>query len=244
MIAPIKIGIAEDHPLLRNALIELLNGEPGFELVVEASNGSELIAALQVNKLDILLLDITMPILNGLQVLTLISEQFPELKVIIFSTHYEDKIVSESFNCGARAFVSKNADYTEIVDAIYQVEEFGYFPNEFLSKKIIDNLKKNKQFLTHNLKIKISNREKEILKLICEGFSSNEISQKLFISIRTVENHRKSIFVKTKTKGLADLVVYAVRQGLFIIEDKSQSSNPHNFLPISMACVSLTGLIP
>jgi len=244
MIAPIKIGIAEDHPLLRNALIDLLNEEPGFEIVLKASNGSELMSALQVNKPEILLLDIAMPILNGLQALTLISQQYPELKVIIFSTHFEDKIVCKSFNCGARGFVSKNADFTEIVDAIYQVEEFGYFPNEFLSKKIIDNLKKNIDYSNHDLKTQITNREKEILKLICEGFSNNEISQKLFISIRTVENHRKSIFVKTKTKGLADLVVYAVRQGLFIIEDKSQSSNPHNFLPISMACASLTGLIP
>lgn len=219
MITPITIGIAEDHPMLRKAMINMLSDHPGIEPVLEVSNGSELLEALQNENIDVLLLDITMPVLSGLQILPLIQSLYPDLKIIIYSSHIEEKIIIESFENGANAYLTKNEDVEVIIDAIYQVYETGFYLNKHLPKELIDEFKKRHKCTVKKDKNQITCREKEILKLICEGYSNNEIGQKLFISIRTVENHRKSIFTKTETKSLADLVIYAVRNGHFIIKD-------------------------
>lgn len=219
MTTPITIGIAEDHPMLRKAMISMLSDIPDIEPILEASNGSELLDALKNKQIDILLLDITMPVLSGMQILPIIQGHYPDLKVIIFSSHVEKKIINESFQNGAKAYLTKNADFEKIIEAIYQVCEFGYYLNEHLPKEIYEDLKKRPNCAQLERNSELTAREMQILQLICEGYSSNKISQKLFISTRTVENHRKHIFDKTNTKGLADLVIYAVRNGHFIIKD-------------------------
>jgi DNA-binding NarL/FixJ family response regulator len=219
MTTPITIGIAEDHPMLRNAMIRMLSDEPDFQPILEASNGSELLDALTKKQIDILLLDITMPVLSGLQILPQIQRLYPELKIIVFSSHLEKKIIIEAFQNGVKAYLTKNVDFEKIIEAIYHVYESGYYLNEHLPKELYEDIRKRQKCIEKQCNNELTIREKQILKLICEGYSNNIISQKLFISIRTVENHRKHIFDKTSTKGLADLVIYAVRNGYFIIKD-------------------------
>lgn len=219
MLESIRFAIAEDHPAMRKVLRESLSDIPDFEFCFEASNGSELIGLLEIDEPDVLILDLSMPILSGRTALAIINERFLKVKVIIFSSFYDEVFVHDAFKNGASAYLSKHADFEEIVEAIYAVTDVGVHFNEYCTIESFERLKSqhpvNHISNHHNL----TKREKEILRMICSGLTNSEIAQDLFISIRTVENHRKNIFEKTETKGLADLVVFAIKRGLFVISD-------------------------
>lgn len=213
----IKIGLAEDHHLLRQGMLTMLSTEDNLAVVFDVSNGAELMEALNIHTVDVILLDIEMPILNGLEVLKILNTKFPDIKVLILSSHYENDMIYQALTNGARGFLPKHAEIETVIDAIFTVMEEGYFFDDKVSPSLINTLSKNGIVYPPYENELLSERELEVVKLICLGKSNKEISKELFISVRTVENHRGNIFSKTNTKNSAGLIVYAIKNGYFKI---------------------------
>jgi DNA-binding NarL/FixJ family response regulator len=215
MKKPIRIAIAEDHELVRQGMVALLKEEKDISLIFDVSDGSELLQQLKKNKVDIVLLDLEMPIVNGHQALKIITERHTNVHVIIISMHYSDPFISECITMGAKGFLPKNCDFETVVDAIFAVQEQGYYFDDKISRSLLKKLVKDKDQTTSILGDPLTTREHQILELICNGKTNKKIAELLTISIRTVESHRKSISDKTNSHNIAGLVLYAVKHGLY-----------------------------
>ena len=214
----IRIALAEDHQLVRQGMVSLLEDEDEFEVVFDVSNGSELLDALETQEVDIILLDLNMPVINGQQALKIISERYEFIKVIIISSHYSDEFIWEAVNIGARGFLPKNSDIEEVVEAILSVDKHGYYFDDKLSKDTFSKIAKQNTYNPNTVNKLLTEREVDVLKLVCDGKKIKEISEILFISPKTVETHRKHICDKTNSKNIAGMIVYALKNGLFKIE--------------------------
>jgi len=218
MKTPIRIAIAEDHALFREGMASLLEEEQDLDLVFEASNGKELLEKIKKNKVDIVLLDLNMPVLNGKQTLKLLKKRYPSVRPIILSMFDSESYISETIKLGARGFLPKNCNIEKVVDAAYAVYEQGYYFDDEVSKSQIFKL-------VHEVGIdpvfkdeKLSKREQDILELICNEKTNNEIADLLCISVRTVEVHRQNLLRKTNAKNVAGLVIYAIKNGYYRIQ--------------------------
>lgn len=213
----IRIAIVDDHRLFRESLARFLRSEGEFEVVLLASNGSELINELKHTKVDVILLDLSMPVLSGWQTLPILSERYPKIRVILLSMYESDAHIVEGIKLGARSFLCKDCEPDTLIDAIHTVYKEGFFFDQVSSRAL-----RNKVADRHFEEIRISQealteRETQIVQLICAGKSNKDISDLLFISVRTVEAHRKSIFMKTDCNNIATLVIYAVKYGIYQI---------------------------
>ncbi|NRA10909.1 MAG: response regulator transcription factor [Crocinitomicaceae bacterium] len=215
MKKPIRIAIAEDHALVRQGMVALLKEEKDINLVFDVSDGSALLQQLKKNKVDVVLLDLEMPIVNGHQALRIIAERYSTVHVIIISMHYSDPFISECITMGAKGFLPKNCDFETVVDAIYAVHEQGYYFDDKISRSLLKKLEKDKEQGTTISGNPLTSREHQILELICNGKTNKIIAELLAISIRTVESHRKSISDKTNSHNIAGLVLYAVKNELY-----------------------------
>ncbi|WP_395064028.1 response regulator [Flavobacterium sp.] len=210
----IKILLADDEELFRKGIYFLLQREENIEIVFEASNGSDVIEYLQQkeNLPDIILMDLKMPEINGVEATKTIHKDFPEIKIIALTSYNTKSFIANMINVGASSYLVKNASPKEMIDTINEVAEKGFFYNEVVMKVIQDDIisdrKANKSKFDEEF---ITSREREVLDLICQQLSTNEIAEKLFISSRTVEGHRTSLMLKTESKNIAGLVVYAVQ---------------------------------
>ncbi len=211
----IKIGIAEDHDLVRQGLISLLEDEKGVDVICDASNGQILLDCSSAQDLNVVLMDLEMPVLNGQETLQILRSKYPHIRVIMVSMYYTDDFIAQSIKLGARGYLPKNCKIEKVVDAIYAVHEQGYYFDDKVSKtllfKIVDDDNFKPTFSTDIL----SSREKEILQLICQEKNNDEIADALFISSKTVEDHRQSILKKTNAKNAAGVVIYAIKHGLY-----------------------------
>ena len=214
----IKIGIAEDHQLMRQGMISLLEEEEDIEVSLEASNGSELLNKLEETNISVVLLDLEMPIINGHQALEVISKKHPNIKVIIVSSHYSDEFIWETVKNGARGFLAKNSDIEIVIDAIRSVHETGYYFDEKLTANAFESIVKKETIDPKITNMHLTQREIDILKLICEGKTTKEISDYLCISYKTVETHRTHIFDKTKAKNIAGVIVFGLKHGFYQIQ--------------------------
>lgn len=197
----IKIALADDEQLIRNGIKALLEMEGGFTVILEAGNGHELIKKLDRNHLpDIVLMDIRMPELNGIETTKMLLEQYPAIKIIALSSYAGDAFINNMLYMGAVGYVVKSAPPEELLKQIHLVIEKGYC------------LEKTQ--LTKPFNIELSSREIEILKLICKQCSSTEIAEKLNISPRTVDGHRNNLLLKTESKNIIGLAIYAKDKGL------------------------------
>jgi len=207
-----KIIIVDDHTLFRNGLKILLNNLKDYRVVAEASNGKEFLELLETITPDLVLLDIAMPVMDGIEAANLALQKYPDLKIITLSMYGEEDYYYQMVNAGVKGFVLKNSDIKEVKAALETVYDGGsYFSSELL-ENLVNNLKtikKDKE--THT---ELSERELEILVLICQGFSNQEIADQLFISKRTVDKHRANILEKSESKNTAQLVVYAIKNRL------------------------------
>jgi DNA-binding NarL/FixJ family response regulator len=213
----IRIAIAEDHELVRQGMVALAKREKGLSMVFDVSNGQELLDGLKTKKVDVILLDLNMPILNGHQALKIIGEKYPEVKVIIVSMMYDDEYITESIELGARGFLPKNTDFDELVDAIFSVHETGHYFDKQITKSLVKSIASQKGRKPLNSSYSLSDREKEVLLEICNGKSNDAIAESLSISIRTVETHKRNLFSKTNNKNSVGLVLFAITNGLFVI---------------------------
>jgi DNA-binding NarL/FixJ family response regulator len=205
--AKIKIIIVDDHKLFRNGLRFILNEIEGVEVIGEASNGKEYLELLNYLKPDLILMDISMPEMNGIEACQKSLEKDKTLKILVLSMFGEDAYYNSMIDIGVKGFILKDTDNNELRTAIHSIMNgSSYFSQELLLKLI-----RNKNVPSG---IKLSRRETEILALICKGFSTNLISEQLHISQRTVERHRASLLDKTDSSNSISMAIYAIKNNL------------------------------
>ena len=212
----IKILIVDDHAILRQALRQLLDGKPEVEVIGDAANGREAMAAMEKVTPDVVLMDMVMPGLNGLEATRQIRKRFPKTRVLILTGYMEDEQILAALRAGASGYIVKRSDTEELLLGIQSV----YRGNTYFSAAIADGDAIN-QFLWQAKKEDgkagydlLTSREREVLQLIAEGYSNQRIAQELFISVKTVEAHKAHIMSKLHAGSRTDLIRYALRKGL------------------------------
>ena len=209
----ITILLADDHDVVRRGMKMLLEDEEGIQVIGEAFDGLDAIEKVKALMPNVVILDLTMPKMNGIEAAKIISEEYPEVKILIFSMHHNKEYIVKSVENGANGYLLKDTGKDELLRAIKVVSEGRkYFPPE-ISEVIIDELlAKTSGIQEENRPIfeKITPKEKQILGMIVQGYNSREMANKLFLSIRTVDNHRANMMKKVKAKNTADLVKMAI----------------------------------
>ena len=211
----LKLAIADDHELFRKGFISMLSGVPDFEFVLEAANGQELLDKMATQSVDIVLMDLQMPVMDGMQATEILLEKYPDVKVIVVSMFDEDRFVIHMLEKGVHGYLLKDTSTDEVEKAIYRVAEEGFYYSDFVSRamhrKMVNRSANKQPNFSTTANVGLSNREQEVLRLLCDGLSTTEISDKLFISTRTVEGHRLRILEKTGTKNTAAAVAFAYK---------------------------------
>jgi DNA-binding NarL/FixJ family response regulator len=210
----IRIIIADDHQLFRNGLKILLDAFPEFEVIAEASNGEEFTKIIRNTKADVALMDISMPEMDGIEATRRGLRICPDIAIIALSMYGEEEYYNKMVDAGARGFVLKDSDISEVREAILTVKRGGTYFSQELLYHVIQKIK-NREI--ENKSAHLSKREKEILMKICEGLSNQEIAENLFISKRTVDKHRANLLGKTNSKNTASLILYAIKNKLIEI---------------------------
>lgn len=223
MIQNIKMILADDELLFRKGVVFMLEREKNIEIIFEASNGEELVNYLndnQNNLPDIILMDLKMPLINGVEATKKIHKKFPYIKIIALTSYDTKPFIINMIQEGASSYLVKNASPSEMINTINQVALKGFYYNELIMSIIQDGeVFGNKKIKSSFDEDYLTNREKEILELICFQQSTNEIAEKLFISPRTVEGHRNNLLLKTESKNIAGLVVYAIQNKIVSINN-------------------------
>lgn len=206
----ISIAIVDDHLLMRQGLISLLKEFEQINILFDVSNGLEMLDQLKIHKPDIVLLDIEMPVMNGRKALTKMQEIYPDIKIIILSTHYSDAFIEEYIVSGANGFLPKESDIEIIIDAINDVYKNGYYYDNKISPSLVSKLRKSFKARASVQPASLTDQEKRIIKLFCMGKTAVGISEELFISKRTVEWHKENIYRKLEIRNTAELIKYAL----------------------------------
>ncbi|MDD5987435.1 MAG: response regulator transcription factor [Eubacteriales bacterium] len=201
-----KIVIADDHKMLRESLCMLLDMEDDFEVVGQAADGVECMKLLQETETDILLLDISMPRVSGLEVAREMYRSRPQIKTIILTMHKNEEMLADAFSHGAKGYVLKENAFEELAQAIRSVRGGKIYVSQELAPILLTGFMENERAGKD-----LSTREMEVLKLLAEGNSNKEIAEILSISVKTVENHRANIMHKHNFRNITELVLYAVR---------------------------------
>lgn len=208
----IKIFLADDHKILRESLDMLLSQEADIQVVGQAEDGLEAEKRYHQCMADILLLDISMPKKSGLDVAKNLIYTYPDLKVIFLTMHKNEEMLAEAFNSGARGYVLKENAFEELITAIRNVMDGKIYVSSVLAPVMLNGFLQNERSNKD-----LSGREREVLKLLAEGFSNKEIADCLMISIKTVETHRANIMRKHNFKNITELVLYAARNHIIEI---------------------------
>lgn len=212
----IKYAIADDHRIFRRGLKLILEDDETLEFVGEAENGVEFLKLLEQVDIDVVLLDLKMPEMDGIEVAKHIKENYPNLKFIILTMHDNESFIIHLMELGANGYLIKNADPEEVQTAIHSVVENGYYFNDHVSSVMLKKLvKKHDVSPKFNDEIKLNDKEKEVLKLICKEHTNAEIADKIFLSPRTVEGIRATLLEKIGVRNTAGLVLYAVKNGIY-----------------------------
>ncbi len=214
----INVAIADDQLLFRKGIRSILESTQKMKVVLEAENGKDLLEKLKNSDstFSVVLLDLEMPVMNGVECIKELNKHFSDLKTIVLSVHNEPAYIARMIELGARAYLQKNAEAETVIRIIQSVHETGFFldPQTMLAMReglMIPH--KKLAFGNDNLTI----REKEILELVCKQFTTPEMAEKLFISERTVDGHRNNLLQKTGCRNVAGLVIYAIQNGIFQI---------------------------
>ena len=211
----ITIAIADDEALFRKGMKLILNEYKDCQIVMEAANGEELLNQLSSAESlpDILLLDLKMPKIDGIEAARILRQKYPELKFIVLSTHFSRAFILNMIELGAASYLPKNSEPDEVAKTIRGVYAKGFHYNDEVMAVIRDNLV-NKTKTKPHFPFQLTAREKEILELICQQYTTREIGDKLFISPRTVDGHRNNLLAKMNCKNIAGLVAFAIQNQL------------------------------
>ncbi|MDN5210909.1 response regulator transcription factor [Fulvivirgaceae bacterium BMA12] len=214
----IRILLADDHKIIRDGIKALLKGAEGIEIVGDVEDGQQAINILEKEKIDLVLMDISMPVLNGIDATKYIRRNFPDVRVMALSMHDDDAHIINMLKAGAVGYVFKNTGKVNLVEAIKTVSSGESFFAKEASQKIMEYFMQNKDLSkksgTTPDTMRLTEREKEVLKLIAEEYTNQEIAEKLFLSHRTIDTHRRNLLQKLSVKNTAGLVKYAIKCGL------------------------------
>jgi two-component system, NarL family, response regulator DegU len=213
----LKVYIADDHTLFRKAMVNLLRS---FERVVDvkdAENGKELLTLIKYEIPEVVIVDLQMPVMDGAETSSQIIQKYPDVKIIILTMHDSNKFILHMMELGVHAFLLKNTEPDELEKAIYAVYDKDFYHNELVASVLRKNVKERKQgqrpIFEH---AELTEREKEILLLICHELTMKEIGQRLFLSENTVRNHRVNIMEKVGVNNIVGLIKYAYETGVMI----------------------------
>ena len=210
-----KIIIAEDHRLFREGIKALLEKSAEFQIVAEAGDGLEAIRCARKNKADLMILDLSMPKLGGISAIREIKRQFPNIKILVLTIHQSDQYVLETFEAGADGYCLKDAGRNELRVAIDSVLAGNTYLSPGISELVMEGyIEGRKKLKTKTTWDTITQREREVLKLLGEGYQNKEIAELLHISVKTVEKHRANIMSKLDLHNAAALTAYAIEKGL------------------------------
>lgn len=217
-MAPIRLLIVDDHKMMIDGIKALLRDAEDMTVIGDAANGAEVISRLENTPVDLVLMDITMPVMNGIDATAHITKLYPHIRVIALTMHSERTFISRILKAGAAGYVLKNTGKQELLLAIRKVAGGEtYFSSEVASvmmEQYMPHALSRSRSAPGTLVHELTKREVEILKLIAQEMTNNEIAERLFISMYTVETHRKNLIRKTGVKNTVGLVKYAMQQGL------------------------------
>ena len=209
----IRVMLIDDHPVVLNGIKNLLNGVQSIETVTETSNGKDALLLLENSKVDLIITDISMPEMDGVELTKKVKDKYPNIKVLILTAHNEREILKEALFSGAEGCLLKNTSKKELLLAINKIMDNGYYYcDEILT--IARDINKEEESVVDE-PLSLSNRELEVLELILQGFSNKEIADKLCISYHTVCSHRKNTMKKTGSNNISGLFSYAKKYNLF-----------------------------
>ena len=216
----IRVLIADDHKIMLAGLRSLLEKQTDFEVVGEADNGRKAVQMAQEKKPDVVVMDVSMPDLNGIEATKQIIESLPETRVIALSMHSDKRFVMGMLRAGASGYLLKDCASQELANAIVQVAGGKKYLSPEITGVVIDDflLGRGSSEEVAIAASQLSPREREVLQLIAEGWSTKQIASHLYVSIKTIETHRRQIMKKLDLHSIADLTKYAIREGLTSIE--------------------------
>jgi len=211
----VRIVIAEDHTILREGLRSLLSSEPNFEIVGEAEDGREAIKCVEKFRPDLILTDLSMPRMNGMEAIKEIKTQSPKTKVLVLTVHKAEEYILATFRAGANGYLLKDSTHAELVMAVKKVLSGKQYISPEISEKVIEGYLEGKKTLKSQTSWEtLTQREREILKLIAEGYKNKEIAEDLCISVKTVEKHRANLMEKLDLHSIQALTAFAIEKGL------------------------------
>jgi DNA-binding NarL/FixJ family response regulator len=210
----IKVILAEDIPLMRESLIALLKDDPEIEVISQAENGLVLLEQIEKHMPDIVITDLEMPVMSGIIAVEKIREKYPDLKIIVLTMHGGDVFMAEMIYRGVNAFIAKICATDDLFYTIKKVHTEGFYFTKVISKKLIIDSMSKKIFQSVAQQMDLSEREIQVLTVLCQEKSNEEIAEILSISISTVEFHKRNIYKKTFTETAMGLMKYAIRKGI------------------------------
>jgi two-component system, NarL family, response regulator NreC len=212
---PIRILLADDHTVIRKGLRLLLESQPGFTVIAEASNGRETVAMAEAHQPDVVVLDVAMPTLNGIEAARQISAKLPQTAIVFLSMHSDEGYVLKALKSGAKAYLLKDSAEYDLINAIRAVNEGKAFFSPAISKMLVEEYMRQMQDREVEDSYELlTTREREVLQLLAEGKANKEAASILNLSTYTVETHRSNIMQKLNLHSGAELILYAVRKGV------------------------------
>ncbi len=216
----IKILLADDHTIVRTGIRALLEAEADMEVIGEAQNGREAVQKATELQPEVVLMDITMPILNGLEATCQIKKLFPQMQVIILTMHANEEYVLQILRAGATGYLIKQTELSELMSAIRLVHRGEVFLSPSISRTVIaEYIRQAEAVQEEDSYDTLTEREKEVLQLVAEGFQNRNIAQELHLSTKTVETHKTHLLDKLNAQSVADLVKYAIRKGVIRLDE-------------------------
>jgi DNA-binding NarL/FixJ family response regulator len=214
-MSDIRILLADDHTVMRSGLRLLLERQAGFKVVAEASDGRETVDLMESAKPDVVVLDVAMPNLNGIDAARQITQHHPAVAVVILSMHSDEGYVLRALKAGARGYLLKDAPESDLVNAVRAVHEGKAWFSPAISRMLVDDyIRQLRQHGVEDSYELLTTREREILQLLAEGKSNKDVANILKLSLYTVETHRGNMLQKLNLHGTAELILYAVRKGV------------------------------
>jgi two-component system response regulator NreC len=218
-VLKIKLIIADDHKIIREGVKALVDTHENLELVAEAADGQSAIQAVLKYKPDIVIMDVNMPNLNGIEATRKILSDFPGIKIIALSMHSDRRFVGEMLRAGASGYMLKDCAFNELVRAIQEVMDGKIYLSPGVASVVVEEYINNKESRSGSVIRNLTQREKQVLQMIAEGYTTKEIAKKMSLSTKTVETHRKKIMDKLNIYNIAALTKLAIREGLTTLED-------------------------
>lgn len=213
-----KIIIADDHKMMRDGLRALIEKKPGFEIVAEAENGLKVLELVRKHLPELIIMDIGMPDINGIEATRKIISEYPDIKIIALSMHSDKRFITRMLEAGASGYLMKDCAFDELIQAIQSVLMNQMFISKSIANIIIkDHIKRLSETDSSGYSI-LTDREREVIQMLAEGNSTKEIASHLHLSVKTVETHRINIMKKLNLHSVAELTKYAIREGITTLE--------------------------